>query len=133
VDEDLVRTIEADLRALVEAEINKFLERYSECTRVHSIYINEDFDAIIHEMLLHGLPCDYHVNIVITREQLYEIPEWVCWPMYEDGVKTRRLGFIKIVHLPGLNKCYVQTEIYENDIREIAEHIASTAEAQENA
>jgi hypothetical protein len=123
--EEQVKTIEEDLRALVEAEIKRVLERYSECMRVNSIYINEDFDATIYDTLLHGLPCDYHVNVVITREQLYEIPEWICWVMYEDEVKVRRLGFIKIVHLPGLNKCYIQTETYESDIREIAEHIAS--------
>ena len=105
----------------------------SECTRVDSIYINEDLDTTTYNVLLHGLPCDHHVNAIVTREQLYEIPEWVCRPMYEDGVKTRRLGVIKTVHLPGLNKCYVQTSIYESEIKETAEYIASTAEAQENA
>jgi hypothetical protein len=67
MEEDTVKTIEADLRALVEAEINKFLDRYSECTRVDSIYVNEDFDAVAHGVLLHGLPCDYHVNAIVAR------------------------------------------------------------------
>jgi hypothetical protein len=67
MEEDTVKTIEADLRALVEAEINKFLDRYSECTRVDSIYINEDFDTITYDVLLHGLPCDYHINVIVTR------------------------------------------------------------------
>jgi hypothetical protein len=123
--EDQVRIIEEDLRALVEAEIRGFLERYGECMRVDSIIINEDFDATIYDKLLHGLPCDYHVNVVITREQLYEIPEWICLVIYDDGVKAEWLGHIKIVHLPGFNKCYIQTMTYENNIREIAEHIAT--------
>ena len=67
MEEEAVKTIEADLRALVEAEINKFLDRYSECARAGSIHVNEDPGAITYDVLLHGLPCDYHVNVITAR------------------------------------------------------------------
>ena len=40
--QQLVNMIEQDLRQVIEMEVTKFRDRYSECKKVDSIYLNED-------------------------------------------------------------------------------------------
>jgi len=37
-----------------------------------------------------------------------------------------------VLYIPSLNKCYLEKRIHYYDIREVAEHIVKTAEAQES-
>jgi len=42
---ELVDLVEKDLREVVEWEMIRFRDRYPECMKVDSIYINEDFSV----------------------------------------------------------------------------------------
>jgi hypothetical protein len=132
--EDAVKTIEADLRQLVETEVKRFAEHYTECQEASSIWTVEDLDVSIHDVMLHGLNCDYHNFIFVTKDQLIEIPEYLCWVTFEDPEHQlyRRLAHVKVLFIPSLNKCYIEKKIYHYDIREVAEHIARTG-AEEDA
>jgi len=79
VEEQLVKMVEADLRHVVEAEVAKFADHYIECKEVSTIWTVEDLDVSIEDVMLHGLTCDYHTFVFITREQLVEVPQYTCW------------------------------------------------------
>jgi hypothetical protein len=132
MDEHLVKTVEADLRQLVETEVKRFTEHYTECQEVSSIWTVEDLDVGIYDVMLHGLNCDYHIFIFVTKDQLIEIPQYTCWVTFEDPEHRlyRRLAHIKVLFIPSLNKCYLEKKIHDYDIREVAEHIVKTAEAE---
>jgi hypothetical protein len=132
MEEELVNIIEADLRAIVEEEVNKFNQRYSECIEVNGIWFNEDFSTAIYDKLLHGLPCDIFNNVIVTREHIYEFQDLKCRVVYEDKEYDfrRTLALMVLLQLPFFNRCYIKTEIYYYDIGEVAEHIVRTAEAE---
>jgi hypothetical protein len=125
---ELVDLVEKDLREVVEWEMIRFRDRYPECMKVDSIYINEDFGVGVYDIQIHGLVCNHHLNIFVTREALYEFPEFRCWVVFEDtefGFR-RELAHILLFYTP-LNKCYVKTELNETELRETAEHIVRVA------
>jgi hypothetical protein len=128
--EELIEVVEADLREVVEEELNKFLEHYGECQRVDDLWVNEDFGVGIENVKLHGWTCDYRSNIIIARDGLFEIPQFLCWVEFTDpeDIFARRLAHINLVYLPKFNKCYIRARIHEHDIREVAEHLIEKAE-----
>jgi hypothetical protein len=129
VEEQLVAAIEADLRELVERELRQFLEHYEECQRADDIWITEDLWIGMENVRLHGWVCTYRSNIFVRRDDVFEIPQFLCWIDFSDPEHyfARRLANINIVYLPNLNRCYVKAEIHEHEIRDVAEHIAITA------
>jgi hypothetical protein len=133
MDEQLIKMVEADMRQVVEEELNKFLEHYTECQRVDDLWVNEDFGVGIENVKLHGWICEYRSNIIIARDDLFEIPQFLCWIEFTDpeDIFTRRLAHINLVYLPKSNKsnnCYIRARIHELDIWEVAEHIVEKAE-----
>lgn len=134
-EEQLVAMIEADLRQVVETEVKRFAEHYEECKEVSSIWTVEDLDVSIYDITLHGLNCDYHEFIFVTKDQLVEVPQYTCWVTFEDPEHQlyRRLAHVKVLFIKDLNRCYVEKKIHNYDIREVAEHIARIAEAEEGA
>jgi hypothetical protein len=129
VEEQPLDAIEADLRELVEKELTRFLEHYEECQRVDEIWISEDMWVGKENVRLHGWVCDYRSNIFVRRDDVFEIPQILCWVEFSDPENyfARRLAHVNIVHLPSLNRCYVKAEIHDHDIRDVAEHIVITA------
>ena len=67
MEEEAVKTVEAGLRALVEAEVDKLLDRYSERARAGGMHASEDPGATAYGAPLHGLPRDHHVNVIVAR------------------------------------------------------------------
>jgi len=134
VDEQLVKMVETALRLITETEVEKFAERYEECKEVSSIWTVEDLDIATYDVLLHGLNCDHHIYVFVGRDQIVEMPQYTCWVTFEDPEHHfyRRLAHVKVLFIPSLNKCYLEKRIYYIDIRETAEHLVKTAEAQEN-
>jgi hypothetical protein len=130
MEEQLIKMVEADLREVVERELNQFLEHYGECQKVDDLWVMEDFGIGIEDVRLHGLLCDYRSNIFVRREDVFEIPQFLCWVEFTDPEHNfaRRLAHINLVYLPKLNKCYIRAEIHDYDIREVAEHIVERAE-----
>jgi hypothetical protein len=130
--EELISIVEADLRQVVETEVAKFADHYTDCREVSSIWAVEDLDVSIEDIMLHGLTCDLHTLIFITREHLVEVPQYTCWVSFEDPehLLYRRLAHIKVLFIPSLNKCYLEKRIHYYDIREVAEHIVKMAEVE---
>jgi hypothetical protein len=129
MNEELIQMVEQDLREVVERELEQFLEHYEECQRVDDLWVMEDFGVGIN-VKLHGWVCDHRSNIFVRREDVFEIPQFLCWVEFADPEHNfaRRLAHINLVYLPKLNKCYVRAEIHDYDIREVAEHIVERAE-----
>jgi hypothetical protein len=132
--EELVKMVEADLREVVEAEVLKFRDRYRECQKVDSIYINEDFAVGVYDVLIHGLVCNHYLNIFVTSGVVYEFPEFRCSVVFEDKEMDfrRELAHILLIYTVA-SRCYIKTEIYYYDIREVAEHLirVATLEAEQ--
>ncbi len=129
-DERLIQMVEKDLREVVEWEILRFRDKYPECMKVDSIFIDEDFSVGVYDIQLHGLVCSHRLNIFVTKETLYEFPEFRCWVVFEDkemGFRSE-LAHILLVHTP-MNKCYIMTEIHEYELRDTATHITRVAAA----
>jgi hypothetical protein len=129
MEEQLIKMVEADLREVVERELNQFLEHYGECQRVNDIRISEDLWVGIENVRLHGWICDYRSNIFVTRDDVFEIPQFLCWVEFTDPEHNfaRRLAHINLVYLPKFNRCYIRAEIHDY-IRDVAEHIVEKAE-----
>ncbi len=132
--QELVSMVEADLRQVVEAEFMKFRDRHPECTKVDSIYLNEDVSIGVYDIQLHGLICNHYLNLFVTRDIIHEFPEFGCRIVFEDKEANfrRDLGYIMILYTP-LNRCYIKAEIHEYELREAAEYIVKTAAAIEAA
>jgi hypothetical protein len=132
MEQQLIEIIEKELREIVENEIMKFRDRYSECKNVDSIYFNEDFSVGVYDIQIHGLICSHHLNIFIAGEALYEFPEFRCNVVFEDKEMDfrRELAHIVLVYTP-VNRCYIKTETHYYDIRETAVHIVRAAAAEE--
>jgi hypothetical protein len=128
--QELIDMVERDLRQVVEAEFMKFRERYSECVKVDSIYLNEHVAIGVYDIQIHSLICSHHLNIFIAGDRLHEFPEFNCYVRYEDKDTDfkRDLGHIVLLYTP-TNKCYVKFEFHEYELREVAEHIMKTAAA----
>jgi hypothetical protein len=133
MEQEIIKTIEADLREVVEAEVFKFRDRYSECKKVDSIYFNEDVSIGVYDVPLHGLICNHYLNIFVTSEALYEFPEFSCYVVFEDKERDfiRRLAHLMLIYTPVENRCYIKTEIHDYEIREVVEHIVRIAAAEE--
>ena len=129
MEQELIKTIEEDLRQVVEAEVLKFRDRYSECKKVDSIYFNEDVSIGVYDIPLHGLICNHYLNIFVTSGALYEFPEFSCYVVFEDKERDfkRELAHIILIYTPVTNRCYIKTEIHDYEIREVAEHIIKIA------
>jgi len=130
MEEQLIAMVKEDLRKVVEEELKKFLEHYTECQRVDDLWITEDFGVGIEDVKLHGWNCDYRSNIFVRRDDIFEIPQFLCWIEFTDPEHyyARRLAHINLVYLPKFNRCYIRAEIHDYDIRDVAEHIVEKAE-----
>jgi hypothetical protein len=130
MEEQLIKMVEQDLREVIERELNRFLEHFTECERVDDLWVMEDLGVGIEDVKLHGWICDYRSNIFVRRDDVFEIPQFLCWIEFADPESNlyRRLAHINLVYLPRLNKCYIKTDIHDFDIREVAEHIIEKAE-----
>lgn len=126
---ELVEVIERDLREVVEAEIDRFLEHYEDCEKVDSIVIFEDVNIENYGVLIHGLRCDVARNIIVTSTSVVEIPEIQCWVPFYLGNRTKDMGYVRVVNV--FNKCYVESRVFKDTIEEIAETIVAEAEAGE--
>jgi hypothetical protein len=133
MEQEPIKTIEADLREVVEAEISKFIDRYSECKRVDSIYFNENVSIGVYDIPLHGLICNHYLNIFVTNDRLYEFPEFSCYVVFEDKERDfrRALAHIMLIYTPVTNKCFIKTELHEYEISDVAKHIVKTAKIEE--
>ena len=131
MEDQLIQMVKQDLKQLVEEDIRRFTEHYPECKEVSSIWIAEDLEIGIHNIMLHGLICDYHLHVFITREQLVEVPEYVCWVSFEDPEHEvyRRLAHVKLLFLPG--RCYIESKVHDFDVHELADHLVRLAVAEE--
>jgi hypothetical protein len=134
MNEHLIKTIEQDLRQVVQTEIMRFRDRYRECKNVDSIYFNEDFSVIVYDIILHGLVCDQQLNAFVTSDRIYEFQEFRCYIVFEDKEMEfkRNLGHIILLYTPVTNNCFIKTELHEEEIRETAEHIVRAAGEMEN-
>jgi hypothetical protein len=130
--EELIAMVERDLREVVGIELMKFRDRYPECIKVDSVYLNEHFSVSVYDIQVHGLRCSHHLNIFIAGNALFEFPEFGCFVEFIDPEYNfkRDLAYIKLVYTPA-NRCYIKTEIHEIEIRETAEHIVRVAAALE--
>jgi hypothetical protein len=133
MEEQLIKTIEQDLRQVVEAEAHRFRDRYSECQRVDSIYLNEDISVAVYDLQIHGLICHHYLNLFVTSGVIYEFPEFSCYIRFEDKEADfkRDLAHILLLYTPVTNKCFIKVEFHDYEIRETAEHIIKTATAEE--
>jgi hypothetical protein len=131
--EDLVRVVEQDLKEVVEAEIQRFRDKFVECKQVDTIYLNEDFNVGIYGIELYGWRCNHYLNMFITRDTIYEFPELSCFLEFEDKEHNfkRDLAYVKLIFTPIPNRCYVKAEIHETELRETAEHIVKVAWLEE--
>jgi hypothetical protein len=133
MEEQLIKTIEHDLRQVIQEEAHRFRDRYSECQKVDSIYLNEDVSIGVYDIQLHGLTCNHYLNLFVTSGVIYEFPEFSCFIVYEDKDADfkRDLAHILLLYTPITNRCYVKIELHDYEIRETAEHIIKTATAEE--
>jgi hypothetical protein len=130
MEQQIIKVVEQDLRQVVEAEINRFRDRYTECQKVDSVYLNEDLSIAVYDIQIHGLTCDHYLNLFIAGDRIYEFPEFRCYITYEDKDADfkRHLAHILLLYTP-TNRCYIKVELHEYEIREVAEHIIKTAVA----
>jgi hypothetical protein len=131
--EELIKTIEADLRQVVETELMKFRDRYPECKLVDSIYFNEHISIGVYDVLIHGLTCNHYLNVFVGGSTLYELPEFSCHVEFIDKEHDYKasLGRIVLVYLPGDNRCYIKTEIHEYELHDTAVFIVRAAAEEE--
>jgi len=64
--QDLVSIIEKDLKQVVEVEIQRFRDKFVECRKVDTIYLNEDLSVGVYDMETHGWRCNYYSNMFIA-------------------------------------------------------------------
>ena len=127
--EDLVNTVERDIKEVVETEIRKFLEHYEECKVVDAVFT--DWHVNVHEFkhLIHGLPCSIETSFIFSGTAIHEIKEVTCYIDYKDEEYSKGLGYVSIIRFA--DKCFADYRVDKNDIRELAEKIVGEAEAGE--
>jgi hypothetical protein len=129
MSEDLIELVERDIREVVEAEIEKFLDHYEECKVVDAVFT--DWHVNVHEFkhLIHGLPCSVETSFIFSGTAIHEIKEVTCYIDYKDEEFGAGLGLVYIIRFA--DKCFADYRVDGNDIRELAEKIVREAGAEE--
>jgi hypothetical protein len=118
---DLVDVIVKDIKEVVEAEIKRFLDHYTECEVVDAVFSNWHFKVVKGNVIIHSLPCEITKYYILSRKRFHEVPMIECNIEYDGNDRDMLWGWVKIIWIG--NKCFAEAYTGELDIHSTAEEI----------
>jgi hypothetical protein len=124
----MIDEIKRGLKEVVEAEVKRFLEHYSDCEVVDSIHVCWEFSIVKYDVMIYGLPCDVKRKFVVRDGDVIEFSDITCYVDLDDYPRDKTLGWVRVANIAG--KCFVETHVDEVAVDKVAGMIVKEAEKE---